>query len=144
MSVLRNVSGNLSSLREYEASFVGAFNEIPCCDQLLLSSSIVSFLKGKKYNSRVRHFVGVCSCVSQWHTSLCVCFLYLYLITPCSRRVHVCVCVCVCASQWHMSMCVWVSRMCIYIWVSFCVYVCILISKLFSVCVCEYMCINTA
>jgi hypothetical protein len=73
MSVLRNVSCNLSSLREHEASFVGAFNEIPCCDQLLLSSSIMSFLKGKKHNSRVRHSVGVCSCVYLSGTCICVC-----------------------------------------------------------------------
>ena len=68
MSVLRNVSGNLLSFQEHEASLVGALLEIPCCDQLLLSSSLVSFLKTKEVQ---------------------------FMSTPCCRCVYVCVCVCV-------------------------------------------------
>jgi len=51
MSVLRNVSGNLLSFQEHEAILVVALHDIPCYDQLMLSSSIASFLKRKKYNS---------------------------------------------------------------------------------------------
>jgi len=52
MLVLKNVSGNLLSFQEHEATLVVALHDMPCCDQLLLSSSIASFLKKrKKYNS---------------------------------------------------------------------------------------------
>jgi hypothetical protein len=51
MLVLRNDSVNLLSFQEHEASLFGALHDIACCDLLLQSSSIVSFLKRKKYNS---------------------------------------------------------------------------------------------
>jgi hypothetical protein len=78
MSVLRNVSGNLLSFQEHEASLVGALLEIPCCDQLLLSSSLVPFLKMKEVQ---------------------------FMSTPCCRCVYVCVCVCLVCVYMYIYIC---------------------------------------
>ena len=146
MSVLRNVSGNLLSFQEHEASLVGALHDIPCCDQLLLSSSIVFFQKERstihenanlsvcaRVSISVAHvYVCVCVCVCVSVGGGCVCVSYLYLSMPCSRCVHVSVC----ASEWHMSVNVCVSYVYIYICGSTPVCMCVSFCPSFSRSVC--------
>jgi len=140
MSVLRNVSGNLLSFQEHKATLDVALHGMSCCDQLLLSSSVASFLKRKKYNSWVRHSVGLCSCVYLSGTLVCLCLcvcvcLCVRALLICIWVRHslgVCTCVCVCACVRQSDPCLCVCLVCVYVY--------IYIRGSAALCMCVYLC----